>query len=190
VVLTGSTAASYTVTSLTNDTEYTFRVAAINHTQGEWSGTATATPTSVANLEVSASYRSGQQGLPVTDFSASGAGTAGSPLVVIVGGNDNDDNRIWVLINQTGTLSWNLAMSSESGYDFGLLYRTTGSPATHSNNGGVPPVSTTVTGSTSGTQTASGTLAVSAGQYLICQYIKDDSGSSGNDNATFTLSIA
>jgi hypothetical protein len=190
VVLTGSTAASYTVTSLTNDTEYTFRVAAINHTQGEWSGTATATPTDVANLEVSASYRDGQQGLPATDFSASGAGTAGSPLVVIVGGDDDDDNRIWVLINQTGTLSWNLAMSSESGYDFGRLYRTTGSPTTHSIGGNVPPVSTLVKGSTSGTETASGTLAVSAGQYLICQYIKDESSSSGNDNATFTLSIA
>jgi hypothetical protein len=45
VVLTGSTAASYTATGLTNGTEYTFRVAAINHTQGEWSATATATPT-------------------------------------------------------------------------------------------------------------------------------------------------
>jgi hypothetical protein len=48
VVLTGSTAASYTVTGLTNDTEYTFRVAGVNHTRGEWSATATATPALVA----------------------------------------------------------------------------------------------------------------------------------------------
>jgi hypothetical protein len=45
VVLTGSTAASYTVTGLTNGTEYTFRVAAVNGVgQGAWSSTASATP--------------------------------------------------------------------------------------------------------------------------------------------------
>jgi hypothetical protein len=47
VVLAGSTAASYTVAGLTNDTEYTFRVRGINHTRGDWSSTATATPTAV-----------------------------------------------------------------------------------------------------------------------------------------------
>jgi hypothetical protein len=47
-----------------------------------------------------------------------------------------------------------------------------------------------VKGSTAGNDTASGTLAVTAGQYLILQYLKDESGSFGNDNATFTLSIA
>lgn len=44
VVATGSTAASYTVTGLTNDTEYTFRVAAVNHTRGGWSDSVAATP--------------------------------------------------------------------------------------------------------------------------------------------------
>ena len=48
VVLTGSTSESYTVTGLTNDTEYTFRVAAINHTQGEWSDSVAVTPGAVA----------------------------------------------------------------------------------------------------------------------------------------------
>lgn len=57
VVLTSSTSASYTVTGLTNDTEYTFRVAAINHKQGEWSATATATPAAVSGWDIStASY--------------------------------------------------------------------------------------------------------------------------------------
>ena len=46
VVLTGSTSASYTVTGLTNDTEYTFRVAGVNHTQGEWSDAVAVTPSS------------------------------------------------------------------------------------------------------------------------------------------------
>jgi len=43
-VLTGSTSTSYTLTGLTNDTSYTVRVAAVNFTAGDWSGTATGTP--------------------------------------------------------------------------------------------------------------------------------------------------
>ena len=44
VVATGSTAASYTLTGLTNDTEYTFRVAAVNHTRGDFSSSVAVTP--------------------------------------------------------------------------------------------------------------------------------------------------
>jgi hypothetical protein len=44
VVATGSTAASYTLTGLTNDTEYMFRVAAVNHTRGDWSSSLALTP--------------------------------------------------------------------------------------------------------------------------------------------------
>jgi hypothetical protein len=43
-VLTGSTSTSYTLTGLTNGTSYTVRVAAVNFTAGDWSGTATGTP--------------------------------------------------------------------------------------------------------------------------------------------------
>lgn len=50
VVATGSTAASYTVTGLTNGTAYTFRVAAVNHTVGDYSGTVSATPASTPNF--------------------------------------------------------------------------------------------------------------------------------------------
>lgn len=54
VVSTGSTSASYTVTGLTNGTSYTFRVAAVNHTAGEWSDGASVTPSGVpATLTVS-----------------------------------------------------------------------------------------------------------------------------------------
>jgi hypothetical protein len=44
VVATGSTAVPYTLTGLTNDTEYTFRVAAVNHTRGDWSSSVAVTP--------------------------------------------------------------------------------------------------------------------------------------------------
>ena len=46
VVATGSTAASYTLTGLTNDTEYTFRVAGVNHTRGDFSSSVAVTPNS------------------------------------------------------------------------------------------------------------------------------------------------
>jgi hypothetical protein len=49
-VLTGSTSTSYTLTGLTNGTSYTVRVAAVNFTAGDWSGTATGTPASVIQL--------------------------------------------------------------------------------------------------------------------------------------------
>jgi len=42
-VLTGSTSASYTLTGLTNGTSYSVRVAAVNFTAGDYSGTATGT---------------------------------------------------------------------------------------------------------------------------------------------------
>jgi len=43
-VLTNSTSTSYTLTGLTNGTAYSLRVAAVNFTAGDWSGTATGTP--------------------------------------------------------------------------------------------------------------------------------------------------
>lgn len=47
VVATGSTTASFAVTGLTNGTAYTFRVAAVNHTRGDWSDSVTVTPSAV-----------------------------------------------------------------------------------------------------------------------------------------------
>jgi hypothetical protein len=48
-VLTGSTSTSYTLAGLTNGTSYSVRVAAVNFTAGDYSGTATRTP--VANTD-------------------------------------------------------------------------------------------------------------------------------------------
>ena len=58
VVATGSTAASYTLTGLTNATEYTFRVAGVNHTRGDFSDSVAVTPSvpfnpaTIASLEL------------------------------------------------------------------------------------------------------------------------------------------
>jgi hypothetical protein len=69
VTLTGSTAASYTVTGLTNGTQYTVRVAGVNHTQGDWSSGATVTP-NASPLTVS--------------VASTGSGTSLSPYLVNV----------------------------------------------------------------------------------------------------------
>jgi outer membrane biosynthesis protein TonB len=154
--------------------------------------TATPTPTpeptaSAAYISFSAFYSLGNV-FSSSEYSATGSGTPASPLVAVVGGNTYHDNRLWLLITQSGTLSWSLQMSSEQDYDFGSLYRTTGSPAQHTPGGAIPGTVTTLS-VRSGTQTASGTLSVTSGQYVVVTYTKDDSGDVGTDNITVTLSI-
>jgi hypothetical protein len=51
-VLTGSNSTSYTLTGLNNGTEYTVRVAAVNFTAGDYSGTATATPSAASFVAI------------------------------------------------------------------------------------------------------------------------------------------
>jgi titin len=58
-VLTGSTSTSYTLTGLTNGTSYSVRVAAVNFTTGDYSGTATGTPSTASAPGVPTSVRRG-----------------------------------------------------------------------------------------------------------------------------------
>lgn len=55
-VLTNSVNTSYTLTGLTNDTEYTVRVAAVNFTTGEYSAEATGTPVSIVLTKLTGNY--------------------------------------------------------------------------------------------------------------------------------------
>jgi hypothetical protein len=71
-VLTGSTSTSYTLTGLTNGTEYTVRVAAVNFTAGDYSQVATETPNATALTPLSGLTNNG---------TVSGDGTAAIPLV-------------------------------------------------------------------------------------------------------------
>ena len=75
-VLTGSTSTSYTLAGLTNGTSYTVRVAAVNFTAGDYSGTATGTPVSVS-VSVSPATLTSNGG---TVFTWSGAGTFANKL--------------------------------------------------------------------------------------------------------------
>jgi hypothetical protein len=99
---------------------------------------------------------------------------------------------LWLLIGITGTLSYTVTASSESGYDGGALYRTSASPANHSRGGYTdhPAGMTLVSGTVTGTSTSSGTVAVTAGQYLVLRYTKDGSENANNDRITAVLSIA
>lgn len=104
------------------------------------------------------------------------------------------DGRLWLLINQTGTLTYTVTASSENGSDGGRLYRTASSPTSHSPSGlgyntssisGLTDVSDGVTG----TGTSTGTVSVTQGHYLVLRYFKDDSTDSGTDSITATLTI-
>ena len=80
-VLTGSASASYTLTGLTNGTLYTVRVAAVNFTAGDYSGTATGTPLSVSLAVSPATLTSNGGSLGSgTVFTWSGEGAVGNKL--------------------------------------------------------------------------------------------------------------
>jgi hypothetical protein len=97
-----------------------------------------------------------------------------------------------LLIGTSGTLSYTVTASSEDEYDGGALYRTASSPASHSSSSySNPPPGLTLTSSVvHGTQASSGTVAVTAGQYLVLRYAKDGGGDAYNDRITAVLSIA
>ena len=78
VVSTGSTSASYTVTGLTNGTSYAFRVAAVNHTAGEWSDGASGTPVSVITITSQPTNQAASGG--AATFSVTATVTGGATL--------------------------------------------------------------------------------------------------------------
>ena len=92
VVATGSTAAAYTLTGLTNDTEYTIRVAGVNHTRGDWSSSVAVTPVALP--------------APTTGYTVSGfTGNLDGYLSdsVLNGRYDYDElNGWWQLVDSNG----------------------------------------------------------------------------------------
>jgi hypothetical protein len=109
-VNTNSTSTSYTLTSLTNNTSYTVRVAAISAAgTGAYSATATGTPASGPTITVTggtgltgegtnASPLAGQLSGSTYTFSISGSGTLYYQLVWIVssGGDSAAQNYSWI----------------------------------------------------------------------------------------------
>ena len=197
-VNTNSTSTSYTLTGLTNGTEYTVRVAAISAVgAGTYSATATGTPTAVAAFAVAAAYQGSSSALPEGNtsgnaYAISGDGTSAVPLSLVIGGNDNCANRVWVAVNQTGTLNWTVTSSSESGYDYGRLYKHSGPVNTTilNPNGSTPAGFTAISDARSGETSASGNVSVTAGEFLVLAYSKDDSSDSGSDTVTLSAYIS
>jgi hypothetical protein len=179
-----STATSAVVASLTNGTAYVFRVAAVNALGTGAYSTASSAVTPAAAAALAYANKFGNASHAVT-----GAGTITATLT---GTNDNSDTRLWLLVGTSGTLSYTVTASSESGYDGGALYRTSSSPASHSNDSYAnnPPGLTVTSAIVSGSQVSTGTVAVTAGQYLVLRYAKDGGESAGNDRVTATLSIS
>jgi hypothetical protein len=137
--------------------------------------------------------------VPVTYVNKYGTAThsvTGSSTVTasLTGGGDNADTRLWLLVEKTGTLSYTITASSESEYDGGRLYLTSQSPSASSHGGSYKapsiPGLTNVSAPVDGTGSSSGTVSVTAGQYLVLKYTKDGSDNAGSDSVTVTLSIA
>jgi hypothetical protein len=106
-VLTGSTSTSYTLTGLTNGTEYTVRVAAVNFTAGAYSQAATGTPSSAPPLALlSGNYTgSGTQADPYRGYTSGSslftANVAGTIYWSIRGRNTSGDfdAQFWLTVN-------------------------------------------------------------------------------------------
>jgi hypothetical protein len=181
-----STATSATVTGLTNGTAYTFKVSATNGLgTGSYSSASSAVTPAAAAAVLTYANKFG-----TGSHTVSGTSTI---TATITGGGSNADTRLWLLVGTTGTLTYAVNSSSEGGYDGGRLYLTSASPASHSGN---PPYDTSaiiglqnVSGPVSG-GASSGYLSVTAGQYLVLRYVKDDGGDAGTDSITAVLSIS
>ena len=127
---------------------------------------------------------------PIASVSYSLSGTA--PLAATLTGNGgNTDVRLWLLVNKTGTLSYTVTASSEAGFDGGRLCKTSLSPSQHTgiSSGGAPAGLTAVSSFVSGTTSSTGTISVTAGEYLVLTYSQDEDGEAGANRITASLSI-
>ena len=191
-VNTNSTNTSYNLTGLINDVNYTIKVAAINaFGTGNYSSTTTSAPTAVVGpfLAFSSAYLNNGSPLPsgnpaVNSYSLSGLGqNSGSPTTLILGGEDNCHNQVWLQTAKAGILNYTVTVSSESNYDYGSLYKSSGPPSYNPSLTGFTTIVNPMAGIN---QTASGTLSVTQGEYLILRYTKDDSADGGTDRVTFS----
>jgi hypothetical protein len=125
-------------------------------------------------------------------YTLTGSGTSGSPSVLRIGGGNNNDYRVWLIANQSGTLNWTVTASSEEGYDGGRLY-SHAAPANYTTQGfNESPQAgyTAISNWRSGTQTQTGTTAVTAGQHIVLQWARDDGGDGGNNRIELSAYIS
>ena len=185
-----SATASATVTGLTNGTAVVFRVAAVNGVGTSSYSSASSAVTPAAAAAISYANKFVPAGMTASTHAVSGSSTITASLT---GGEEQGDTRLWLLIGQTGTLSYTVTASSD-GADGGRLYLTSSSPSMHVGVAQYNPATTSgltnVSAAVSGTATSTGTASVTAGQYLVLRYYKDSSYPQLNDRITAVLSIA
>ena len=153
-------------------------------------GSATVTATSSAGSSALMSFTNLYNQTNTATYSVTGTSTI---TASVTGGNSAaHDARLWLLANVGGTLGYTVTASSEATYDGGRLYSTSSSPAQHTGYSGVYDVAsianlTNVSGAVTGTETSTGTVNLTAGQYLVLRYSMDSGGSTNNNSITAVL---
>jgi hypothetical protein len=187
--ISGATSASLALSSLTtgnNSSQYRVVVSATGGASSVTSNAATLTVSAAVAITYDSMFGPGT-------YSVTGTNTI-TARIASNASIANSDTRLWLLIGSSGTLSYTVTASSEDGYDGGRLYLTAGSPASHSSGGAwnVASISglTNVSAAVTGTGSSTGTISVTAGQYLVLRYLKDAGDTQFSDNITATLSIA
>lgn len=186
--VSGATSATLALTGLTNASDDNDRYRVVVGAVGAASVTSSAVTLTVAAstppLSLAGTRPSNlASGTTANGYTLTGVGTAGSPSVLRVGGGNNNDYRVWLIVNQTGTLNWTVTASSEDGYDGGRLY-SAGAPANYTSGGfndATPAGYTAVSNWLSGSQAQTGTTAVTAGQHIVLRWARDDGGDGGNN---------
>ena len=157
-------------------------------------GVAVVTETSLSASSVPVTFANSYHAYNTSTYSVTGTSTVTASLTGASGTDGVCDSRLWLLIDVTGTLTYTVTANSEAGYDGGRLYSTSSAPAQHDFNGSGFAVAsiaglTNVSGAVSGSQTSTGTVAVTAGDYLVLRYTKDSETNDGTNSISATLSI-
>ena len=165
---------------------------AVNATKYDENEQSSAIGSTSLGVERATSFAGAYNMSSTANYSVEGSTTV---TAVVTGASDG---RLWLRINTTGTLNFTVAANSEFGGDGGRMYFAAAgsSPAPHvvaGNGWNYWPFAglEQIPGSPgrSGTESSTGTVAVTEGQYLVLRYVKNGEDDVGDDNITATLSI-
>jgi hypothetical protein len=196
--VSGATSATLSLTGLTNAADNSDRYRVVVSAAGAASVTSNAATLTVASSSPPLSLAGTRpsnlaSGTVNNGYTLTGTGTSGSPSVLRIGGGNNNDYRVWLIVNQTGTLTWTVTAESEEGYDGGRLYRA-GAPENYTAGGyndATPAGYTAISNWLSGiSQSQSGTTAVTAGQHIVLRWVKDGETDIGDNRIQLSASIS
>lgn len=145
--------------------------------------TTTTTPAPTPRFSFSAFFSSG--GVISSEYGTSGLGFENNKYAVFLGGNDRNDNRLWIRINQTGTLRGTFTISSQISADYGYLYKTTNTPSSTLSLNGL----TQLAGRSGDGTFNLDDIEVLSGEYLVLRFTKDNNITIGDDRVQVNLFI-